>query len=193
MTPILGTIASSRLTDLLKDYQLVAATTVSSTTTTVDFNNISQGYTHLILMGNARINNTNTNGSFSVRWNGNASGDTYGSKVQMYKLGTSTYGSSSNLSDYNGTLAVVCGNSALSGVYGYFRIVIPNYKDTSKKRGSLSNGGYDTNTVSNGSLDDGTIHSGAYTATTSSAITSLQCYTASGFLSGSRLHLFGVK
>ena len=189
----LSTPSAKGAFDDSKTYQLIAATSVGSTTTTIDFNSISQSYTHLILIGNARMNNSNTNGSFTARWNGGTSGDSYSAKVQMYKLGTSTYGNSGAISNYNGIYVPTCGNVASSGVFGHFRVVIPNYKHTDKKRGALVVGGYDTNTVSNGSYDDGTITSHAPTSTTSSAVTSLQCYDSSGFLAGSRLHLFGVK
>lgn len=176
-----------------KTYQLIGATIVSSTQSTVTFSNISTSYTHLILMGNARQDNSNTNGSFVIRWNGGTSTDSYGAKVQMYKItSTSTYGNSGTLSQ-NGAYVATCGNLTAANVFGRFRVLIPNYKDTNKYRGALVVSGYDTNTVSNGSYDDGTITNNAITSSTSSALTSIECYGADSFLAGSRLHLYGVK
>ena len=175
------------------NFQLIAAEIVGSTSTTVTFSNISTSYTHLMLMGSARVNNANTNGSFQLRWNGGTSTDSYGVRMQVYKItSTSTYGNSSSISA-NGVYVPVCGNSATSGTFGYFRVVMPNYKDTDKYRGALVVGGYDTNTVNSGGLDDGTIVQSGTTASTSSRVTSLECYAVSSFLAGSRLHLYGVK
>ena len=188
----LSTPSAKQPFDDSKTYQLIGATIVSSTQTTVTFSNISTSYTHLILMGNARQNNNNTNGSFVIRWNGGTSTDSYGAKVQMYKLGASTYGNSGTLSQ-NGAYVATCGNLTTAGVFGRFRVLIPNYKDTNKYRGALVVSGYDTNTVSNGSLDDGTITNNAITSSTSSALTSIDCYDSGGFLAGSRLNLYGVK
>jgi hypothetical protein len=188
----LSTPSAKQPFDDSKTYQLIGATIVSSTQATVTFSNISTSYTHLILMGNARQNNSNTNGSFVIRWNGGTSTDSYGAKVQMYKLGTSTYGNSGTLSQ-NGAYVATCGNVATSNVFGRFRVVIPNYRDTNKYRGALVVSGYDTNTVSNGSYDDGTITNNAITSSTSSALTSIECYGADSFLAGSRLQLYGVK
>ena len=176
-----------------KDYELIAATTVGSDTSTVTFSSISSNYTHLILMGVARTGNANTNGSFQLRWNGGTSTDTYGPKQQMYKIvATSTYGNSGTIAQ-NGAYVPCCGNSATSTTYGHFRVFIPNYRDTGKYRGAFVNAGYDTNTVSNGSLDDGTITQVGTTSSTSAALTSMELYSASNIMAGSRFNLYGVQ
>lgn len=176
-----------------KDYELIASTTVGSDTTTVTFSSISSNYTHLILMGIARTGGANTNGSFQLRWNGGTSTDTYGAKQQMYKItSTSTYGNSGTISQ-NGAYVAVCGNSATSTTYGHFRVFIPNYRETNKYRGAFANCGYDTNTVSNGGLDDGTITTNGMTSSTSAALLSLEMYSASNIMAGSRFNLYGVQ
>ena len=190
--PILGVVASSIVKT--KDFELIGGQIISSTTTSLTYN-ISQSYSHLLLQGSARVNNNNTNGGFTLRWNGGSSTDTSYIVQQMYKTtSTTTYGNGSvQASNTNGFPVFACGNLATAGTYGHFRVLIPTYKDTDKFRAGIQNCGYDCNTVNNGSLDDGTITQRAATSNTTSALTSITLYTADGFLSGSRFQLYGVK
>lgn len=104
---------------------------VSSTVSTVSFNNIPQTYTDLKIVFSGRSSNSNAtyyDAAIFLTFNNDTSAN-YGS-VRMYSVGSGTGGSDRRTSQTNATLGLLTATETLSNVFSNVEAHIPNYTST---------------------------------------------------------------
>lgn len=185
--PILGAVASSRLTAVPNSYESIATTTVGSGgSSTIDFTSIPTTYKHLQIRIIARTTATNNNSYSTIRFNNDTS--TNYTSHQVYGTGS---GSPGAYGVGDGTFiyaAVGNAQSAPANTFGPGVIDILDYASTSKFKtlrglsGSDSNGGGIAIPTSGLWRNSGT------------AISSIQITTdGTSFAQNSQFALYGIK
>jgi hypothetical protein len=130
--PILGTIASSKLTAVASDFDYIDGTTLTSATQNVTFSSLTTDYTHLQI----RISSRNIGGDagLGMRFNGDTTAGNY--TWQRGYNASSDYGNDS----YVGQTPNSTGENA--NLFGVCLIDIPNYRRTDQKKTLRSFTGY---------------------------------------------------
>jgi hypothetical protein len=154
----------------------ISSTELNSTTTTVTFSNIPQGYTDLKIVVSGRIDTTTSN--FMISFNGSTS--SFGNKV--------LYGTGSGMASttYVRFAGYACQSTDPVGTFGNSELYIPNYTSNTNKT-------YSSDNVSenNGTYAVASINAGLWSS--SDAITSISLSPDSGnFVSGSTFTLYGI-
>ena len=168
-------------------YESIATTTVGSGgTATITFSSIPATYTHLQIRGIGRSTTANT-GVDNVYVTVNS--DSGANYARHHIIGNGTTASASAASSTNqAVLGDIARNNNTSGMFGAFVIDILDYANTNKYKTVRSILGYEQNT-SDGGVN---LNSGNWRST--SAITSIKLYPASGnFNQYSSFALYGVK
>lgn len=187
--PILGIIASSKLTVAAGSYEFIATTTASGSSSTVSFNSIPQTYKHLEL----RYIGKNTrprlaDGFFNLKMN-----DTYSTYAQsMFFAGPNTAPGELTFAVNNGTGYSLCaaGANSNAAAMGMGVVTMLDYTNTSKLK--------TFRVISCSMVGDANIGWLTHTTNTlnsTSAITSLVIDGVDGanLGAGSKFSLYGLK
>jgi hypothetical protein len=187
--PILGTIASSRLTTPVPTTAFYQIATVQPVNTTVTFSSIPQGYDHLQIHGFFKDNRNPVYSFINVRFNGD-SGSNYNYAAPQIDSRTSgpfaSNAVSTNSIDWGG-----CPGNSGTQFRGAGILRIFDYSKTNKFKTINSYAGYS-------GFGDGTSEQGILFPTegiwvNTSAITSISIQSAgSAFVAGSRFSLYGI-
>jgi hypothetical protein len=187
MSPILGIIASSRLTAVANSFESIATVTVGSGgAADVTFSSIGTDWTHLQIRAIGRTDST-SGSSFRLQV-GNGSVDT-GTNYSVHQLGGDGSAIFSDGSANTSFLeAPQCARSNLTAsVFGAAVIDILDYRNTNKNKTMKSIGGWDNN-GSGLSL----FRSSLWRST--SAINIIKIYPTSGnWVQHTHIALYGIK
>lgn len=185
--PILGAVASSRLTGPTNSYESIATATVGSGgTTTVTFSSIPSTYTHLQLRFIARANYAGNVFSAAMRYNSD-SGSNYTYHL-MYGSGGTTVSAFSGANQTVDYSANIMGTNTSNTFVGNI-VDILDYKDTNKFKTIRTFGGGDINGAG------GAVSFGSALWRSTSAINSIAIST-NGYgdlLQYSHFALYGIK
>jgi hypothetical protein len=188
--PILGTIASSKLTVFPGDYESIATATVGAGGTAgVTFSSIPSTYTHLQLRGIARSNRAASSDTLFLQYNGDT-GTNY--SLHFYRTNGVTqgqFGAAANAATANDVLQIATDQSS-SNIFGTFIVDLIDYSNTSKNKTMKSLGGFTNNTSAGGLIS---FASGGWRNT--SAITSIfiDAHQTDIFLQYSQFALYGIR
>ena len=160
----------------------IASQELTTSTATVTFSNIPQGYTDLKVVVSARSNNADIQDYIKVRFNGDAADTNYSSRW--------VYGSGSATASGTNTflrLGYINGATATANTFGNMEFYIPNYSATVAK--SVSS---DAVTENNATAAYAWFTAGLCTTTT--AISSMTIFPIAGtaFLQYSTFTLYGI-
>jgi len=182
--PILGIIASSKLT-ASNSYESISTVTVGATSVaSIDFTSIPATYTHLQIRGITR----GAAASASVQLDGRFNGDT-GSNYSNHAIyadgATVSAFAESNFSAMNFQRSSA--STAGANIFGVFVIDILDYANTNKYKTVRQLGGYDNN-------GSGVVGFTSQGWRNTAAITSISLYANSGNLTQySQFALYGIK
>jgi hypothetical protein len=183
--PILGVIASSKLTAVPSNYESIATVTLGSNQTTVNFNSIPQTYKHLQIT--ASFLETG-DGDVQMTYNGDTTMTNY-SVHSLGGVGSGTPAGGSNLTT-NEIMYLYPANSDSVPVAAVIDFI--DYTNTSK---------FKTQQIWCGCVDtsgNGKISWESQNWRNTAAITSIQLFshpasTAKTFFTGSKFALYGIK
>jgi hypothetical protein len=130
--PILGTIASSKLTAVESDFEYIDGTTLTSATQNVTFSSLTTDFTHLQI----RISSRSIGGDagLGMRFNGDTSSGNY-----TWQRG---YNASSDFGNDSYVAQTPNSTGENANLFGIALIEIPNYRRTDGKKVSRSWSGY---------------------------------------------------
>ena len=184
--PIFGVTASSNMSTKLTDFYQIATTTLGSAQSSIEFTGIPSTYTHLQIRGIARNSVASTSADW-VRCQFNSDTGTNYSWHYLFGNGSAASSSAGTTQSFM-LLGWALNASSTSNSFGAQVIDILDYADTNKYKTVRSILGYEQNT-SDGGVN---LNSGNWRST--SAITSIKLYPASGnFNQYSSFQLYGVK
>jgi hypothetical protein len=167
-------------------YQLIANTTLTTTTATVTFSNIAGTYTDLVVKCSTRSNAADVSNTVNITLSSDT-GSNY-SRTQIIGDGsTATSGRSSNQSILPFLASAAASLTADS--FGTFEIYIPSYTASQNKPIS----GFAVTEAN--SASDARIYGAAYLWRNTSAVSSIKFELSGGnsFVSGSSFFLYGIK
>lgn len=171
------------ITSTFADYELIGTINVTSTTATVTFSGIPQGYKHLQIRGAARSDVASGYVDTRIKFNGDTTAGNY-STHEVYGTGTSAASGGAG-SYYPPGIAYSAGSSSATNIFSAIMIDIPDYVNTSKVKVARCLSG-----VSGASnLID--MRSVSWYQTL--AITTLELNTSGNFVAGSTFSLFGIR
>lgn len=185
--PILGIIASSKLTAAPNSYESIATVTLGSTESTITFSSIPSTYKHLQLRGIMRTSRTGGSDLLSIRFN-NDSGGNY-SDHALGADGSTVY-TDRNVSASFINVQRSASNAYASNIFGAFVIDILDYTSTSKNKTIRALGGFDTNSVGEVYLNSGDWRNSSTAINRIDLI--LPNYTTN-FLQYTQFALYGIK
>ena len=186
--PILGVIASSKLTAVPNSYESIQTTTLTGNQTTITFSSIPATFTHLQLRIFARTNRTgNDFANLLIRFNNDTGSnyvyhDLFADGATVTASGTATQTSI--------TANRLTGPTATANVFGAIIVDVLDYTSTNKNKTIRALGGADNN--GSGALS---FSSGLYFATPV-AINRIDLTTIAGtfdFVQYSSFALYGIK
>lgn len=184
MSPILGIIASSKLT-VQNSYESISTVTVGSGgTSSISFTSIPNTFTHLQIRALARGGFAGVREQTRVRFNGSTS--TYAS--HWVEGDGSSASAGETWGDSEHLLRFVSGNGSTASVFGTYVLDILDYANTSKAKTVRTLIGYDANGSGYVSLD-----SGLWTGTAAISSISLTPKDGSSWLQYSSFALYGIK
>jgi hypothetical protein len=150
----------------------------------VDFLNIPQNYTDLIIKYSSRETTAQAYGDLVMRFNGD-SGTNYGI---LFLRGSGT-GSGSQTGSYSGIyLGSGVGNSATANTFGNGEVYIPNYTSSTYKSASGDSVG-----ENNASLAYASIGASVWNNTSPITSISITGYYGDTIMQYSTFHLYGIK
>lgn len=166
--------------------QLINKQILGSPAASVTFSNIPQNFSHLKLVSTARSAASAAANELYARFNGDSSSNY--SLQNMYAANASTVGVNGGISTYC-ILSSIIGATGTANYPGMDTTFIHNYRDTTFFKGSVSLGGFVSDTTSNLS---NLFRINTWRST--SAITSIVLTTSSGsnFVTGSSFYLYGI-
>jgi hypothetical protein len=189
LTPILGTIASTISGNLaFPSMEYIATYEVPSTTVSqIDFNGISQEYTHLHIRGVARNSHPVYNDG-GLYWQQNGVGQ--GQYHNYYILPTGSPSLSSGGAGGAGTpFGVVPTATVQAGYYAQWVLDMFDYKNTNKNKTVIFRSGY-----AGGSGVNAFAMGSASFANNTNATTSMRFYSlTSNFTQYTKFTLYGIK
>ena len=185
--PIFGITASSNMSTKLTDFYQIATTTVGATAVSdITFSSIPADYTHLQIRGIARNSVASTSADW-VRCQFNSDTGTNYSWHYLFGNGSAASSSAGTTQSFM-LLGWALNASSTANSFGAQIIDILDYANTNKYKTVRSLLGYEQNT-SDGGVN---LNSGNWRST--SAITSIKLYPASGnFNQYSSFALYGIK
>jgi hypothetical protein len=186
--PILGIIASSKLTAAPNSYESIATVTLGSTQTTISFTSIPSTYKHLQVRAIGRFDNPlNIYRNGSIRFNSDT-----GTNYAVHYIagdGSSVFADAASETALCYPYAMP-DDSTTANVFGAAVFDILDYANTSKYKTVRSLSGVNTNS----SVGVARLNSGLWTST--SAITSIS-FSSNNFTIGYKQHtqfaLYGIK
>jgi hypothetical protein len=166
-------------------YELISATTLTTTTAGVTFSALPTTYTDLVLRASVRGVDSGINTVFRLKINADT-GSNYSSTRLLGYDGVASSNRSSNEAD-NIATAFFNLSTSTSNTFANIEVYVPHYLSTANK--PISGSGATENNASTG------VNSAyAVLYRNSSAITSLEFFTnTTGFVSGSSFYLYGIK
>jgi hypothetical protein len=171
---------------MAQSYQLIQAITVGSGgAASIEFTNIPATYTDLKLVLSGRTNRAAAGEEISIRVNGLTTG-IYSSRL-LYALSSGPVSGlqSSATSGYGGAIPAA---TATASTFGSLELYIPNYTSSNNKSFSYES------VLENNSTSAYELWMGAFLVATSSAITSINIFTANSgsYVQYSTAYLYGV-
>jgi hypothetical protein len=152
MSPILGILASSRLS-AVGDYESIQTYTLSSSQATISFTSIPSTYKHLQIRLIGRTTRTSdTQNAFIYTFNGSSTG--YGYTHRLYGNGSTASADAPNGSTYSFGASIATDGSA-SNTMGAAIMDILDYANTNKYKTTRILGGNDQNGSGNIFLNSG--------------------------------------
>ena len=186
--PILGTIASSKLTAVDGDYESIATVTVGGGgASDIVFSSIPSTYAHLQIRGIGKTNRATYVDDLGIRLNGD-SGATY-SWHRLYGVGSGTPAQDAGVSVTFMNIGQIAGGTVTySQGMGAFVIDILDYANTNKNKTIRCLAGYDDN-------GQGLLELGSGNWRNTNAITSISLLPVIGgtFSQYSSAALYGIK
>ena len=184
--PILGIIASSKLTAVPSSYESIATVTVGSGgAANVEFTSIPATYTHLQVRAIGRTTRAETNDALNMQFNADT-----GSNYSWHRLDGDGASASASAATSQTTIIVdrFSAATATASMFGVFILDILDYANTNKYKTTRNLGGYDLN--GSGLI---TFASGLWRST--SAITSIKLVSrnAGNLSQYSSFALYGIK
>jgi hypothetical protein len=181
--PILGAVASSRLTAAATSYESIATTTVGSNVSEVTFSSIPSTYTHLQFRLIVRTNRNTAEDSFRLTINDDTNTSNYRAHV-IYGDGSSAVAGAITGVGWAGYYPT---NSS-SSTFGAGVMDFLDYTNTNKAKTMRHFGGYDAN-------GSGYISFSSSLWTSTAAITKIKFTfdSSSSFTQYSQLALYGIK
>jgi hypothetical protein len=168
-------------------YSKIATYTVGSGgVASIDFLNIPQTYTDLILKVSARTNQSDWNDNSIIRFNANT-GNNYSNR-RLNGSGT-TVESSSNTSQDGFYYLNFNGATSTSNTFSNNEIYIPNYTSSNQKSFSAERV-VENNSATNNIL---AIIAGVWTGTAAITSISIAPFYGTNFVQHSTAHLYGIK
>lgn len=165
-------------------YQLIASTTLSTTSTLVTFSSIPATYTDLVLRFSARLGNAGAD-DWTIQPNGS---NTNGTSRMVYYDGSGASAAAASTSNASLLFGTIPGTSITSNTFGSCEIYIPNYAGTTTKPIS------GISVMENNNSVYAFIHATAGLYNNTSSLTSLDVRGGgSQFVSGSSFFLYGIK
>jgi hypothetical protein len=164
--------------------KLIESKTLGTAQASIEFTNIPQTFTDLVILGSTRMSNAALLGYNTIRFN-NDTASNYSYRFLDANLPSSPASGSSTTNPW---FANVSGSSTTSNTFGNYAVYIPNYTSTVAKSGSI-----DTVGENNGTTAFLTILACLYNNST--AITSIQindAFNSSNFVAGSTISLYGI-
>jgi len=165
-------------------YVALAKTVLTGTQLEVSFTGIASTYTDLVILCSTRDSGGGTNYTIDVRLNGNTNFDFSTTSLE----GNGTAAGTSKWSAVSiARSGMSTDNSQTANTFGNSEIYFPNYAGSTNKVIS-STGVSEYNSASGPS-----IRAFASLKSATTAITSIQLRADTGFVSGSRFDLYGIK
>lgn len=170
-------------------YTPIASTTLSSTATSITFNNINQSYTDLIVKFNVRYNAYGSTTAYFL-YNGESTSNT--TNNYQYLQGNASAASSSRSANTAQLVnRGITPNTYTASTFSVSEWYIPNYSQSTYYKSATI-----TNTVSNNSTatDESYVLFEASLRRSTAAITSIEIQAISGnpFAVGSTAYLYGI-
>ena len=161
----------------------IASNDLTTTTASVTFSNIPQGYTDLKVVVSARADQVDGGTASWMSTVININGSSAGSHSFIYGTGSGAFASS------NGSIlwTYTAGSNVTANTFGNFELYLPNYKSTSQFKSYSIDAVTENNATLSGLwLDAGLVSNNA-------AVTSLGFIPNAGnFVSGSTFTLYGI-
>jgi len=183
--PIVGIIASSKLTAPATAYDSIQTISVTSNVASVEFTSISATYTHLQIRAIGRSTRVENNTALNMQFNSDT-----GSNYSWHRLDGdgSTTSAGAGTSQTSIIVDRFTASTATASQFGAFVLDILDYANTNKYKTTRNLGGYDNN--GNGLI---TLGSGLWQNT--NAITSIKLIDRSGnnLIQYSQFALYGIK
>lgn len=193
--PILGTIASSKLTSpyAAASYESIASASGGGSGSTITFSNIPQTFKHLEIRYFARSNAGSANPSLGIQYNGDGGnnypyaqmlGNSSGTLNQSFDVAGTGYGA--------GLAGPITSAQATATYYSVGIIHFMDYTNTTTRKNQMSMTTY-------GDLSDQALQlRWSFRLGTNAAITDLYLFTynaggAGGFTTDSKFSLYGIK
>ena len=156
-----------------------------TSTSSITFNNIPQGYQDLMLVMSLRSSRSATTASFCTRMNANTSG--VASYTILQGNGSSATSTRNTATTFD-TLIPIAGNTSTSGIFSSVTYHILNYANTSTFKTCIARSANDLNGSGTTTLQTGLLRS-------TSAITSIQLFEYDGnpMISGTSYALYGIR
>lgn len=167
-------------------YELIASTTLGSTTTGIYFGSIPQTYDDLVVVVSSRSNQTGGFSDLNILFNTTSTTPGVTGYSQRHLQGSGSAASSATLSNYAvNAIQPAAGNT--TSTYGSTEFYIPNYTGSSNKSVSFTCV-HETNDTT------AYIRAGAALWSNTSAITAISIFGSSlaDFVSGTSAHLYGI-
>lgn len=164
-------------------YVALAKTVLTGTATTVSFTGIDTTYTDLVILCSARDTGTGANYTIDVRLNGNTNADFSTTSLE----GSGSAAASGRWSATSiGRAGMSDGGSQTANTFGSSEIYFPNYRSTQYKVFSSTG-------VTENNATAAAIRCFANLKSDTTAITQIELRPDTGFASGSRFDLYGIK
>jgi hypothetical protein len=183
--PILGIIASSKLTAAATAYESISTVTVGSGgSASITFSSIPATYTHLQIRGISKTNRADDNDNIKMQFNG----DTASNYSHHVLLGTSSSTVAAATANASSILTIAGAANNVANVFGSGVIDILDYKDTNKYKTVKTLSGYES-----GSTGFVALQSGNWRSTSAITSITLAPNIGSNFNQYSQFALYGIK
>jgi len=193
--PILGVVASSKLSAVPGDFQYIDSYTVSGgSTNTITFSSIPATFTHLQIRGVVRSGTSGYYDNTNIRFNGSSGGTAYNMNVLRSNGSTAQSATYINQSQaYVEAGYVACANTT-TGTFSPIIMDLYDYTDTNKYRNGRLVMGYENNGSGGDNYDKGMQTTQYWNWQSSAAIYQIAVSTTTNYwVAGSTLALYGIK
>ena len=182
---LVGAWVGNGLVTNFGDFESIATTTLSSSTSTITFSSIPSTYKHLQIRHLARTDRADVIDEIAIVYNADTTGTNYSFHQIVGDGGSaSVYGGGNE----EGLILLATGATATSSVFGVGVVDILDYANTNKYKTHRSLGGFDNNGSGRVGMSSGVWRNTA-------AITSIRLApnNAANFVQYSQFALYGIK